>query len=223
MLDDKLMMEIGERERNKHTGYIVVWLCTVVSIVQASIHAFFLHQTCRFSNFLIPAWVGNMTKWGIEEGNKVQCSMTAVHKQAFLSNANNWPLDLTCCFPYRHLSFVSSIQEGSSDGQHGVARFWPKCGEDFMNHRVLDTKTDPCMSALMCFVYLCLIFVKYNSYHKREARHLGYLVTAGDLHCVSWWGEVPSDHWVTLDLSPPKQKPTPNNTQTTALYRILLN
>lgn len=53
-----------------------------------------------------------------------------------------------------------------------------------------------------------------HSYHKRETRHLGHLVTTGDLYSVSWWGEVPIKHRGTVHLSPPKPNPPKNNTQT---------
>ncbi len=48
---------------------------------------------------------------------------------------------------------------------------------------------------------------KRHSYHKGEALNLGYLVATGDLHCVSWCGKVPTEHWGTLHLSPPKHNP----------------
>lgn len=162
-----------------------------------------------------------ITGWGIQNGNKELNNR--------IGKELNWPLDLAGCFPNRHLSLVSSIQEGSSDGQHGVPRRWPECREDFMNHRVLDTKTTS-VYHLMHF-YVCVFLplqhvrqidsckikhifksaiktkVKCHSYHKSEALHLGYVVATGDLHCVSWWGEVPAEHWGTLDLSPSKHPP----------------
>lgn len=48
-----------------------------------------------------------------------------------------------------------------------------------------------------------------GSYHKGEALHLGYLMARYDLHCVSWGGEVPTEHWGALHFSPPKQDTPP--------------
>lgn len=70
----------------------------------------------------------------------------------------NLPLDLTGCFPYRHLSLVSSIQEGSSDGQHGVPGLRPEWREDFVNHRVLDAKTIS-VYHLKHVCYVCALLV----------------------------------------------------------------
>lgn len=141
----------------------------------------------------------------------------------------NWPLDLTDCFPYHHLSLVSSIKEGSSDGQHGVAGLRPKCWEDFVNHRVLDASR-PSMYTIfqICFCHKSLANYtieskqrKCYSYHKGEALHLGHLLATDDLHCMSWWGEVSIEYWGTVHLSPPKHAPPKQHTDK-ALYPALI-
>lgn len=66
----------------------------------------------------------------------------------------NWPLDLTGWLPYRHLLPVPSVQEGPSDGQHGVTGLWPERGEDFVNDRVLNAKRPSFMLCLFSFVYI---------------------------------------------------------------------
>lgn len=139
----------------------------------------------------------------------------------------NWPLDLTGRLSYRHLLPVPSVQEGPSDGQHGVTGLWPERGEDFVNDRVLNAKRPSFMLCLFSFVYFTSDNQKSaveneqkrcRSYHKGEALHCGYLVATGDLHCVIWWGEVPAEHRGTLDLSPPKHNPPPNIHTYQALY-----